>query len=141
MKKRYSITKGLLKAGALFLIINICVSLIPSQSLGHGSSFPQRMLYGLASFYAEKFQGRTTASGVTFSQTSLTAACNVFPLGTILKVTNLKNHKTIIVKTNDRLHPKTKRIIDLSFEGARKLDYVSRGLTRVKIEVVQPNSL
>ena len=141
MKKRYSITKGFFKAAVLLLIINICVSFIPSQSLGHGSSFPQRMLYGLASFYAEKFQGRTTASGETFSQVELTAACNVFPLGTFLKVTNLKNHKSIIVKTNDRLHPKTKRLIDLSLSGAQKLDYVSRGLTRVKIEVVQPNSL
>lgn len=141
MKNRYSFTKNLLKASVLFILINICVSLIPSQSLGLGSSFPQRMIYGLASFYAEKFHGRSTASGETFSQTNLTAACNVFPLGTWLKVTNLKNHKSIIVKTNDRLHPKTKRIIDLSMAGAKKLDYVSRGLTRVKIEVIQPEAL
>ncbi len=141
MKKRYSVSKALIKASFLFIVISICVSLVPSQSLGHGSSFPQRLLYGMASFYAEKFQGRATASGEKFSQIELTAACNVFPLGTWLKVTNLKNHKSIIVKTNDRLHPKTKRIIDLSTTGAKKLDYVSRGITRVKIEVINPESL
>lgn len=96
-----------------------------------------RILYGQASYYAAKFEGRKTATGEKFRHLSATAACNVLPLGTWLRVTNLKNGKSIVVKTNDRLHPKTKRIIDLSKSGAQKLGYTSQGLTRVKIEVLK----
>ncbi len=131
-----NLKKALLRIVIFILIINLCAAFKPVYN---GGETPQRMLYGLASFYAEKFHGKATASGETFSQNEVSAACNVFPLGTWLKVTNLKNNKFIIVKTNDRLHPKTKRIIDLSLAGAKKLDYVSRGLTRVKIEVVDPS--
>src|SRR4051812_25052223 len=67
----------------------------------------EKIIYGQASFYANKFHGRQTANGETFNQDKLTAACNVLPLGTWIKVTNLKNGKSIIVRTNDRLHPKT----------------------------------
>ena len=99
----------------------------------------KKVLYGLASYYADKFQGRQTATGDIFSQGKITAACNVLPLGTWIRVTNLKNGKSLRVKTNDRLHPKTRRIIDLSHEAARQLDYLKQGLTRVKIEVLSNN--
>jgi rare lipoprotein A len=58
------------------------------------------------------------------------------PLGTWIKVTNLKNGKTVVVKVNDRIHPKMKRIVDLSRAAAQKLGYISNGLTRVKVELV-----
>ncbi len=96
-----------------------------------------RTLYGQASFYAAKFEGRPTATGEKFSHNNATAACNVLPLGSWVKVTNLRNGKSIVVRTNDRLHPKTKRIIDLTKTGAHKLGYVKMGLTRVKIEVLK----
>lgn len=96
-----------------------------------------RTIYGQASFYAAKFEGRPTATGETFSHHNATAACNVLPLGSWVKVTNLRNGKSIVVRTNDRLHPKTKRIIDLTKTGAHKLGYVKMGLTRVKIEVLK----
>ena len=92
--------------------------------------------YGLASFYAEKFNGRLTSNGNTFSGLKLTAACNVLPLGTWVKVTNVKNDKSVIVYINDHLHPKNKRLIDLSKTAARKLDYISAGVTKVKVEVL-----
>ncbi|MBL0146537.1 MAG: septal ring lytic transglycosylase RlpA family protein [Chitinophagaceae bacterium] len=95
-----------------------------------------KILYGTASFYSNKFNGRKTANGEIFSQNKLTAACNVLPLGTWIKVTNLRNGKSVIVKTNDRLHPKMKRIVDLTRLAASKLDYISSGLTRVKVEVL-----
>lgn len=95
-----------------------------------------KILYGQASYYANKFHGRKTANGEIFSQAKLTAACNVLPLGTWIKVTNLRNGKSIVVKTNDRLHPKTRRILDLTRTGAKMLGYISRGLTRVRIEVL-----
>lgn len=96
-----------------------------------------KIIYGLASFYAQKFHGKQTANGEIFSHQKFTAACNVLPLGTWVQVTNLKNGKIIIVRTNDRLHPKTRRIIDLTYAGAKKLGYIKNGLTRVKIEILK----
>jgi rare lipoprotein A len=95
-----------------------------------------RIFYGQASFYSNKFNGRRTASGETFDQKKLTCACNVLPLGTWVKVTNLRNGRSAIVKVNDRIHPKMRRIVDLSRAAALKLGYVSNGLTRVKVELV-----
>lgn len=92
--------------------------------------------YGIASFYAKKFNGRQTANGNTFSSLKYTAACNILPLGTWVKVTNLKNDLSVIVYINDRLHPKNKRLIDLSKTAAGQLDFIGRGITKVKVEVL-----
>ena len=93
--------------------------------------------YGIASFYAKKFNGRQTANGEIYSSSKYTAACNVLPLGTWIKVTNLRNDKTVIVKINDRMNSKNKRLVDLSAIAAHDLAFSARGLTRVKIEVLQ----
>jgi rare lipoprotein A len=95
-----------------------------------------RILYGTASFYSNKFQGRKTANGEIFDQKKMTAACNVLPLGTWIRVTNLRNKRSVIVKINDRLHTKMKRIVDLSRVAATELGYIRSGLTRVKVEVL-----
>lgn len=95
-----------------------------------------KIIYGTASFYANKFNGRKTATGEIFSQQKMTAACNVLPLGTWIKVTNIRNGRSVIVKVNDRLHPKMKRVVDLSRSAAQKLNYISSGLTKVKVEVL-----
>jgi rare lipoprotein A len=60
----------------------------------------------------------------------------VLPLGTWLKVTNLRNKRSVIVRVNDRLHPKNKRIVDMSKMAAERLGYIKRGLTQVKVEVL-----
>ena len=95
-----------------------------------------KQITGLASFYSDKFVGKKTANGEIFSQKKMTAACNLLPLGTKIKVTNIKNGKSVIVRTNDRLHPKTKRIIDLSKAAAEKLGILKLGLAKVTIEIV-----
>jgi len=92
--------------------------------------------YGVASYYADKFNGRETASGEIYSHSKSTAACNVLPLGTWIRVTNLRNGKSIILKINDRLHAKNNRLVDLTKSAAQKLGYAGRGLTRVKVEVL-----
>jgi rare lipoprotein A len=92
--------------------------------------------YGMASFYAKKFQGRKTSNGEIYRNELLTAACNVFPLNTWIKVTNLINNSWVIVKINDRMHPKNKRLVDLSSSAAQLLGYSSKGLTEVKVEVL-----
>lgn len=96
-----------------------------------------KVYYGIASYYADKFNGRPTANGEIYSHKKMTAACNILPLGTWIRVTNLNNNKTVIVKTNDRLHPRMKRIVDLSRMAAEKLAYTGRGLTQVKVEIIE----
>ena len=92
--------------------------------------------YGMASFYASKFNGRVTSNGDTYQGGKLTAACNVLPLGTWVKVTNLRNDRSVIVQTNDHLHPKNKRLIDMSRTAAEQLGFIAWGITRVKVEVL-----
>lgn len=96
-----------------------------------------KVLYGIASYYANKFNGRQTANGEIYDEKKMTAACNVLPLGTWIRVTNLSNNRSVIVKTNDRLHIRMKRIVDLSRTAAEKLGYIGRGLTKVKVEVLE----
>ena len=92
--------------------------------------------YGVASYYADKFNGRQTATGASYSHKGMTAACNVLPLGTRIKVTNLRNRKSLILTVNDRLHPKNNRLVDLTKSAAEKLGYTKNGLARVKVEVL-----
>jgi len=92
--------------------------------------------YGIASFYADKFEGKPTASGEKFSQSKMTAAHNTLPLNTWIRVTNLRNHKSVIVRVNDRLHHRNPRLVDLSSKAASILGYKGRGLAKVKVEVL-----
>ena len=92
--------------------------------------------FGIASYYADKFEGRQTASGEIYYGKKLSAACNILPLGTLIRVTNLRNKKKVIVKVNDRMHPKNKRIVDMSYSAAQLLGYTKRGLTEVRVEVL-----
>jgi len=91
---------------------------------------------GTASFYNDKYQGRTTTSGEAYDKNALTAAHNKLPLGTKLKVTNLANHRSVIVKVNDRMQPSNKRLIDLSRKAAKELGFIKSGFTKVKIEIL-----
>ncbi|HLO38738.1 MAG TPA: septal ring lytic transglycosylase RlpA family protein [Lacibacter sp.] len=100
------------------------------------TSVKSKIQYGLASFYSNKFNGRKTANGEIFNNQKLTAAHNTLPLGTYVRVTNLRNKRSVVVKINDRLHHKNKRIIDLSRMAATKLGFIKSGLTRVKVEVL-----
>lgn len=90
---------------------------------------------GKASYYAKKFEGRKTASGEIFYNKELTAAHKTLPFGTKVKVTNLKNNKSVIVTINDRLPKKSKRSIDLSQAAAKELDFLKSGTAMVKIEI------
>jgi rare lipoprotein A len=91
---------------------------------------------GTASFYASKFNGRKTATGEVFSNNGYTCACNKIKLGTMVKVTNKRNGKSVIVKVNDRLAANNHRIVDLTQRCAKELGYYSAGLTQVEVEVV-----
>ena len=126
------------------LLLNISFYIVHAQKKTHHlkttkactSAEKSIIKYGTASFYAKKFNGRKTANGDIYNSTKYTAACNVLPLNTWIKVTNLKNKKSVIVLINDRLNAKNKRLVDLSRYAAQDLGYIGRGLTRVKVEVL-----
>lgn len=100
----------------------------------------QKEWTGTASFYAVKFQGRKTASGERFSNQKMTGANNFLPFGTYVRVTNLRNEKSVVVKINDRLHGRNKRLIDLSRLAAEKLGFIKQGTCKVKMEITTPES-
>jgi len=89
---------------------------------------------GGASYYAKKFDGKRTASGDKFRNSKRTAAHRTLPFGTKVKVTNLKNGKSVMVKINDRGPFAAGRIIDLSRKAARKIDMLDAGVARVEIK-------
>ena len=91
---------------------------------------------GNASYYANKFQGKKTASGEKYDQHKYTAAHRTLPFGTKLKVTNLKNGNHVIVTVNDRGPFSKNRLIDVSFIAAKSLDMLRDGVVQVKIEEV-----
>lgn len=96
----------------------------------------EKIHYGTASFYANKFEGRKTATGEIFTQKKLSGASNILPLNQWVRVTNTRNNLSVVLRINDRMHKNNKRLIDLSKAAARKLRYTGYGLTHVKVEVL-----
>ena len=115
---------------------------VPTDSLKALIPDSTSVSFGIASFYHQKFNGRKTSSGETFSNNNLTAAHKTLKLGTYVKVRCLKNDSMVIVKVNDRLPPNSKRTIDLSIRAAKQLNFIRSGLTKVEITVLskKPNS-
>jgi rare lipoprotein A len=110
-----------------------------SQDTAKKGKTSGKVLYGIASFYSNSFDGKKTATGEIFRQSGLTCASNNVSLGTWLKVTNIKNNKTVIVKVNDRMAPsmaRKGRVVDLTLHAAQLLAFTSSGLTKVKVEIL-----
>jgi rare lipoprotein A len=101
---------------------------------------PKPFQVGSASWYGKQFHGRTTASGEDFDMFEFTAAHRTLPLGTFVKVTNLKNGKWIVVRVNDRGPYVGNRIMDLSYSAARMLNFRD-GVERVRIDLIQPEHM
>jgi rare lipoprotein A len=95
---------------------------------------------GKASYYSRKLQGHTMANGEPYKRQKLTAAHRTLPLGTKVKVTNLKTHKSVKVKITDRGPFVRGRIVDLSEAAAKRLDYIKAGVVPVKVKVIRPAS-
>ena len=132
-----------------FCLFALCLLLLSGSAISQAKSHAKhkagrsakkkkvpKIQYGIASFYHNKFNGRRTANGEIFSQKKLTAAHNNAPFGTWLRVTNLRNKKTVVVRVTDRLHYRSHRLVDLSKAAANKIGFSSKGLLRVKVEVL-----
>ncbi|OUJ76122.1 septal ring lytic transglycosylase RlpA family protein [Hymenobacter crusticola] len=92
---------------------------------------------GQASYYADKFNGKKTASGATYRPGKRTAAHNTLPFGTIVRVTNPRNHRSVKVKITDRGPHAKGRVIDLSRKAARRIGLVQAGVAPVQLKVVR----
>jgi rare lipoprotein A len=112
------------------------------SSLFHSSLFHSSLLYaqsqkGKASYYSRKFSGRRTASGERLHHDSLTCAHRSYPFGTLLKVYNPANDRSVIVRVTDRGPFVRGRIIDLSWRAAKELDIISKGVAMVTVQRVE----
>ena len=92
---------------------------------------------GTAVYYSDKFNGRKTYSGARFSNKAMVAAHQTLPMGTMVRVVNLKNKKSVIVKIIDRGPSQPERVIDVSKAAASKLGFVKAGSTEVSLQVVR----
>ena len=99
---------------------------------------PKPYQIGTASWYGDNFDGKPTASGEPYDMYDMTAAHLTLPMGSYVKVTNLKNGKAVVVRVNDRGPIVPGRIIDLSYGAAQALQFRQRGLQRVRLDVMKP---
>ena len=104
------------------------------------SSDIESELEGIASYYAEEFDGRQTANGETYDMNALTCAHRTLPFNTRLKVTNLENGSTVILRVNDRGPFKAGRIVDVSLSAAKQLGMIPTGTARVRLTVLSTPS-
>jgi rare lipoprotein A len=91
---------------------------------------------GSASYYSSSMNGRKTSSGEIFNNNLLTAAHKSMKLGTMVKVTNIKNDSTVVLKVNDRLSKSSSHVIDVTLAAAKKLNFVRNGIATVTVEVL-----
>jgi rare lipoprotein A len=98
---------------------------------------PKAYQVGTASWYGKAFNGRTTASGEPYDMFQFTAAHRQLPLGTLVKVTNLRNGRSVVVRVNDRGPVPRTRIIDLSYGAARIIGIPGYGIQPVRLDVIQ----
>ena len=97
---------------------------------------PGAVQEGMASYYAHKFDGRTTASGEVYDMMAMTAAHPTLPFGTRVRVTNVENGQAVVLRINDRGPFVDGRVIDVSFRAAEDLEMIQAGVVRVRVEVL-----
>lgn len=119
----------------LFLVLAVSISAYSRQGID-STKWNLDTLYGVASFYGQHFDSSRTATGELYLHSKLTAASNHYKLNTWVRVTNLRNGRSVVVRINDRMHKKMEakgRVIDLSRSAARLLGFMRGGLTRVQL--------
>jgi rare lipoprotein A len=101
------------------------------------SGTAERVNYGKAAYYSDSARGKLTASGEEYDPAKLTAAHVTLPFGSVCRVTNMANGKTVEVRINDRFSGSRERIILLSYEAASRLDAIRAGVINAKVEVLK----
>jgi len=150
----------LTKPGALFLAVIIAIGYMPASIDAQTPSTPPaapapaapapaastggaltgavgETQTGLAAYYSQRLNGRRTASGERLNNGALTTAHQTLPFGTKVKVTNVKNNKSVVLRVNDRGPTQPNRIVDVTRAAAQRLGFIRSGMTEVKLEVVE----
>jgi rare lipoprotein A len=110
----------------------------PAENLDrYENTEPLETVKGIASYYADKYDGKITYSGEVYDMYGLSAAHPSYQMGTVIRVTNLFNDKSVIIRINDKMPSRPDRIIDLSLGCAQELDMVNVGIQEVKVEVLE----
>ncbi len=129
--------KGFAPAAALIsllLMLSACAG-EPGRASG-GTNGHAYEAVGVASWYGGMFHGRTTANGEPYDMHAMTAAHPSLPFGTKVRVTNLENGRSVVLRINDRGPFAKRRIIDVSRHAAEHLGFLGSGLARVRVEVI-----
>lgn len=113
-------------------------AIAPQQHNSHESAFKGKKDKGVASWYGNSFHGKKTATGEYFDMYDMTAAHNSLPLNSYAQITNIKNHKTVIVRINDRGPFYDRRVLDLSYSAAKQLGMDTTGTSKVEIKTIAP---
>lgn len=108
--------------------------------VGYAPTSSSFQLEGVASYYADEFHGRKTSSGEEYDMHALTAAHRTLPFDTIVRVRNLENNRSVVVRINDRGPFKDDRVIDLSLEAAKRIGLIPNGTALVRLEVIDSTS-
>jgi peptidoglycan lytic transglycosylase len=124
---------ALLRQPAVTTASSVASTASPAVSATPNLSVTQR---GIASWYGSVFNGRLTASGERYNMYAMTACHPTLPFGTRVKVTDLRNHRSVVVRINDRGYLYPHRIIDLSYGAAKRLQMAESGLAEVSLEVL-----
>ncbi|OGV01724.1 MAG: hypothetical protein A3J84_05735 [Ignavibacteria bacterium RIFOXYA2_FULL_37_17] len=103
----------------------------------YNNTEPLETVTGVASYYADQFDGKITYGGEVYDMYGLSAAHPSYQMGTVIRVTNLYNDKSVIIRINDKMPLRPDRIIDLSLGCAQELDMVNVGIQEVKVEVLE----
>jgi len=132
--------RKLVRGCAVAVLVSLSAQSVARPSASVAADRPSTVIpqveVGLASWYGAERQGKITASGEPFDMNGLTAAHRQIPLGTRVKVTNIRNHRTIVLRVNDRGPGIIGRIIDVSMAAAKQLGFLRAGLAPVQVEVV-----
>ena len=135
---------GLAGAQASTPTIHPASQIAPSQQHTHAARKARRhhhwYQFGLASWYGKFFQGKKTASGQRYNMNAMTCAHRTLPLGSLVRVTNLRNDKSVVVVVNDRGPVPENRVIDLSYAAAGFLGLRHSGTAPVRIELIRTNA-
>ncbi len=125
----------------IYFFLVFAIAAIPAQADGLSNDKSNFAQVGRATYSHKSLHGFRTANGERFDTQAMTAAHRNLKFNTYVRVTNLRNQRSVIVRINDRLPPRSRAIIDLTHKAARQLGMFYRGFTKVKLEIVDQSDM